>query len=170
MSGYVSIGELAVRIGMDRSNTRKYALRHGFEFVRVRTSESRGQLTLALSESDSDALAQLRESQGYGVNELKPIENGKGHFYALQLVPELDPKRIKLGFTSGIDGRLSAHRTAAPTSVLLKSWPCRRSWEIAALASVSRDYDTIGQEVFLCPNPDEVIGRGDTWFSLMPMV
>lgn len=170
MDGYVVIGELANRVGMDRSNTRKYALRHGFEFARIRTLDSRGQLTLALSESDADALVQVRESEGFGPKSTRPIENGIGYFYALQLVPDLDPRRIKLGFAAALDTRLVSHRTAAPTSALLRSWPCRRSWEIAAFASLARGYESIGLEVVICPNPEEVVVRGDAFFALMPPV
>jgi hypothetical protein len=33
----------------------------------------------------------------------------------IMLVPELDPRRIKLGYADELSYRLSQHRTAAPT-------------------------------------------------------
>jgi hypothetical protein len=43
---FVSIKELAVRLGMDRSHARRYILKLGYAFHKRRTPDSGGQLTL----------------------------------------------------------------------------------------------------------------------------
>jgi hypothetical protein len=111
---------------------------------------------------------ELRRERGYGVT--GKIVNGEvGFFYVVQLVPELDPHRLKLGFANDAEARLQGHRTAAPTAQLLKAWPCKRAWEDAAIASVTRvESKLIGSEVYECSNVQRLIERGDGFFGLMP--
>jgi len=164
---YVSLKELAQELDLDRSNLRKYALKKGFDLIRVRTPDSRGQPTLALSAADAESLREARESDGY--NHQFPIENGNGFFYVIRLVPEFAPNRMKLGFASNVNARLQAHRTAAPTAQLVKAWPCQKSWEVAAIASLTRqDCQLVANEVFDCNDVNELVTRGDGFFAIMP--
>src|SRR2546427_1145326 len=72
-----------------------------------------------------------------------------GCFYIIQLHPEDLPNRLKIGYTDNINVRLSDHRTSAPTLKLVKCWPCRRTWEDAAKACVTREGCTaVGGEVY----------------------
>ena len=64
----MTIVELADKLGIDRSNVRKYILKSGFKFIKVRTEESRHQLTLALKKEDAEALIKLRVDQGFTLN------------------------------------------------------------------------------------------------------
>ena len=76
---------------------------------------------------------------------------------------------VKLGFAIDLNDRLVQHRTAAPTARVLKSWPCKRSWEVTVmdcLSSVTCRH--ILNEVFECDNLDDLIGRGDELFRLLP--
>jgi hypothetical protein len=84
-------------------------------------------------------------------------------------VPELDPKRLKLGFAESIDQRLLQHRTAAPTARVLHAWPCKRSWELTAMDSLARvDCRLILNEVFECDDPEALVDRGEAFFTLLP--
>ena len=65
---YVTIVELAKRMGIDRSGVRRYALARGFTFVKIRTQASRHQLTLALSERDATHLLKRRVADGFQVS------------------------------------------------------------------------------------------------------
>ncbi len=167
MQEYVTLAELAQEWGLDRSNTRKYVLKEGFVPFRVRTEAARNQPTLALSPEDAEAIRDRRRQQGFtamgGI-----VESGPGVFYVVQLIPELDPLRVKLGYTDGIDGRLAAHRTASPTAQLVKVWPCQRTWEPAAMASISKDCRLIGNEVYQCESLEALTARGDAFFALLP--
>ena len=167
---YVTLKQLATEIGLDRSNLRKYALKHGFTFLRVRTPDSGNQSCLALTPEDADALKNLRESQGFTSGPKLIRNDGQGVFYAIQLVPDLDPYRIKLGFSTAIDARLATHRTTCPNAKLLKTWPCKKVWEAAALDSISREQcKLVANEVFSCEDTDALLMRGNEFFDLMPI-
>lgn len=169
MSDYVSLKQLAEELGLDRSNMRKYVIKHGFTPVAIRLPETRGQLTLALSKEEAELVKEMRRRQGF-IGQPRPVtSNGWGSFYVIQLVPELDPNRVKLGFTNDLSARLDAIRTAAPTATLLKHWPCMVSWERTAIASITRiGCDLIANEVYRCDSLEELMARGDAFFSLLP--
>lgn len=147
---------------------RKYVLSKGFSPFKVRTPESRGQLTLALTQEDAETIRELREKEGFSSYSV-PITNGQGHFYVIQIVPDLAPKRVKLGFASDVGNRLQAHRTSAPTAWIATSWPCMRSWELAAIASATRTgCQLVGGEVFDCEDLEALISRCNAFFAIMP--
>lgn len=171
MPSHVTLTELSLDLGLDRSGVRKYVLKHGFEPFAVRTPGSRGQSTLALRAEDAEAVKELRQSQGFAIGAVpgEIIDNSIGVFYIVQLIPELDPNRVKLGYATGMDGRLAAHRTAAPTATLLKTWPCRKVWEVTAIASISRiECKSLSNEVFTCDDVGRLLERADAFFALMP--
>lgn len=128
------------------------------------------------------AASLLRADADRLVNEYQPRQSsrgssdkdigfdGFGYFYVIQLVPEENPNRIKIGYTDNLDQRLADHRTTNPTLTLVKSWPCKRAWEQAATAGVTREgCQRIGGEVF----EGEVQGfkdRAEAFFALMPTV
>ena len=91
-----------------------------------------------------------------------------GFFYLIQLVPEALPNRIKIGFADNVEKRLAEHRTAAPTARVVKTWPCKRSWDYAAMDSITRDgCKLVLNEVF----EGDVAGFvqcAEAFFSVMP--
>jgi len=172
---FVTMTEIAARLNLDRSHARKYVLKHGFTFMKVRTPESRNQLTLALSPQDADTIVEIREKNGYptersGFKSIQPIVNeSQGYFYIIQLIPELAPKRVKLGFATDVDARLSAHKNTAPTATVIKTYPCMKVWEAAAISSITRvECKNIGGEVFECVNLKRMIQRAEEFFRIMP--
>jgi hypothetical protein len=165
---YVSLKALAAELGMDRSHARRYVLRLGVEPQKRRTPDSGGQLTLTVSASEAESIRSRRNEQGF-LDSSKPVQNEAGFFYIIQLVPELDPKRIKLGFADDVNVRLLQHRTSAPTAVVLKSWPCKRSWEgtvIDALASIGGKL--ILNEVYEFEDVQSLLNHGEKLFALLP--
>ena len=165
---FVSIKELAELLGLDRSNTRKCVKKLGYEFHKRRTADSRSQLTLCLTKTEADEILAKRAEAGY-LRSSAITSGDVGFFYVIQLVPELDPKRVKLGFAENVEQRLSQHRTAAPTAKLLKSWPCRKVWEQTAIDALTRDgCRLILNEVFECDDQESVIQRGNVFFASLP--
>jgi hypothetical protein len=165
---FISLKALAAELGMDRSHARRYVLRLGVEPKKRRTPDSGGQLTLTVSSSEAEFIRGRRNEQGF-LDSSKPVQNEAGFFYVIQLVPELDAKRVKLGFADDVNVRLSQHRTSAPTATLLKAWPCKRSWEgtiIDALASVGGKL--ILNEVYEFEDIKSLLDRGEQIFSLLP--
>lgn len=164
----VSIKDLAGKLGMDRSHARRYVLKLGFKPQKRRTVGSGNQLTLTVTRTEAESILKHRRDQGF-TSEGKPVETGWGVFYVIQLVPELDPRRIKLGFAGDLTDRLTQHRTAAPTAMILRSWPCRRAWEVTVmdcLTSVACRH--ILNEVFECDAIDDLIEKGEAFFRLLP--
>ena len=165
---YVSLKHLAEQMGLDRSNARKYVLKIGIKPKKRRTADSGGQLALTVTEREAERVLEHRKQMGFSSSE-KSVDTDTGVFYVIQLVPELDPKRIKLGFANDLADRLSQHRTAAPTAKTLKSWPCRRSWEgtvMDCLAAVSCQH--VLNEVFECDDVEALLAKGDALFGLLP--
>jgi len=62
--GFVSIKELAQRLGMDRSYARLYVLKLGYSFHRRRTSDSGSQLTLCVSAFEAGEIGAHRANHG----------------------------------------------------------------------------------------------------------
>jgi len=165
---FVSVKEIAEKLGMDRSAARKYILKLGIKPQKRRTADSGNQLSLTVTDEQARMILKLREDQGFTASG-KPVESENGCFYVIQLVPELDPRRIKLGFAIDLPDRLAQHKTAAPTAKVAKSWPCKRSWELTAMDCLSGVHCRhILNEVFECDNLDVLLKRGDEFFALLP--
>ena len=133
---YLSLKELARLLGMDRSHARRYVLKLGVTFHRRRTADSANQLTLAVTRDEAEGILAQRRDQGF-LGSGPVLLADVGVFYVIQVVPELDPRRVKLGFAGDLADRLIQHRTAAPTASVLKAWPCRRSWETTAMDALT---------------------------------
>lgn len=165
---FVSLKQIAETLGMDRSAARKYVLKLGINPQKRRTTDSGNQLSLTVTGEQAGMILKLREDQGFTASG-KPIESENGCFYVIQLVPELDARRVKLGFAIDLPDRLAQHRTAAPTAKVLKSWPCKRAWELTAMDCLSLTHCRhILNEVFECDDLDELLKKGDDFFALLP--
>jgi len=165
---FVSLKQIAERLGMDRSAARKYVLKLGIKPHKRRTADSGNQLSLTVTDEQARMIFKLREDQGFTASG-KPVELENGCFYVIQLVPELDPRRIKLGFAIDLADRLSQHRTAAPTAKVLKSWPCKRAWELTAMDCLFLTHCRhILNEVFECDDLEELVKKGEDFFALLP--
>ena len=162
---HISLKALAAELGMDRSHARRYVLNLGIIPAKRRTVDSGGQLTLTVSAPEAELIRRTRSEQGFSGAQ-GAVENETGFFYVIQLIPELDPKRIKLGFADNVSNRLSQHRTSAPTAKLLRSWPCRRSWERTAIDAIAAVGGAlILNEVFQFQDIEAAIARADQFFS-----
>ena len=65
VSNCVSLRQLAEELSIDRSNLRKYVLRHNIPFERIRTKAGRHQLELALTNENAEKIEKIREKSGY---------------------------------------------------------------------------------------------------------
>ena len=166
----VSLKRLSEMLGIDRSHARKWILAQGVTSVKRRTSDSGGQLVISFTREESEKLLAIRKSQGFlGANKTEGISDEYGVFYVIELVPELCPNRVKLGFANNVAERLGQHRTASPTAQVKKTWPCRRSWERTVMdALTAQGCLLLLNEVFECENLDALIKRGDVLFALLP--
>jgi hypothetical protein len=165
---YIGMKKLSKMLKMDRSNAFRFIKDAGFSLVKRRLPETKNQLTYAFSEKEVKEIIEYRKKQGFN-NESKIVENEEGYFYIVRLVPDLDNRRIKMGFTSNIENRMNQLRTSAPTLKLFASWPCKKSWESTVIDCLSFNYcDHILNEVFECTNFEKLIKKGDELFKILP--
>lgn len=171
---YVFLTEIAAQLGMHRVHARKYALSQGFIFGRQRDPSKGNHLSLVLSSEEMQRLLSIRRAAGFAIGNEKSttpvISSEIGVFYVVQLVPDLSPLRLKMGFTDSMTRRMSEYITSNPTATVLRTWPCRRSWEFTAIASITRTgCRFIGGEVYDCDDLDAMRERCKAFFALMPM-
>lgn len=168
MSEYVSLKQLADELGMDRSNLRKYVIREDFNMTKRRLPDSGNQTVLAFTEEEAEKIKKRRNANGFGIN-LGAVDNGLGFFYVIQIVPDLDPNRVKLGYARNVGQRLQQHRTTSPTAQLVQHWPCKEVWEQAARDCVTQEgCKLIGGEVYDCENVITLTEAGHKFFGIMP--
>jgi hypothetical protein len=126
---------------------------------------------LSLSRHDADVLIasyQPKRGSAAGSGTSLVDRAGFGFFYIIQLHPEDMPDRIKIGFTDNVNVRLSDHRTTAPTLKLLKAWRCKRTWERAAMDSITREHSRpLGGEVY-DGAAQGFVDRAEAFFAVMP--
>jgi hypothetical protein len=165
---FASIKELAIRLGMDRSHARRYVLKLGYSFHKRRTPDSGGQITHCVTAAEANEICSQRKAQGFQESSMIPVSDF-GVFYVIQLVPELDPRRLKLGFAESLDQRVLQHQTAAPTARVLRAWPCKRSWEPTTRDALTRvGCRLILNEVFECDEPEALVEQGEAFFKMLP--
>lgn len=171
MPEMVTIAEIAKRLGLDLTTVRRLIARES-EALELELRRGKGD-KLLLSKDDAERLIASYEARRGPVSpaEMAPEAGGYdryGVFYLIQLVPEALPHRVKIGFADNVEKRLAEHRTAAPTAKLLKAWPCKRSWDYAAMDSITRaGCKLVLNEVFE-GETHGFLERGDAFFAIMP--
>lgn len=174
MADLASYKEIATRLGVDPGTVRRLIERFGSQ-LGISVQKGRGKTSNAkwthyLSREDADRLVAFYESRHSAQDDEASEDSFQafGFFYVIQLVPEAMPNRIKIGYTDNLEQRLADHQTAAPTARVIASWPCKRSWDYAAMDSITREgCKWVLNEVFE-GDPDGFVQRGNTFFSLMP--
>jgi DNA-binding MarR family transcriptional regulator len=165
---YISLKQLSDRLGMDRSHARRYLKKLGIKTQKRRTADSGSQLCLTVTEEQAEKIIAQRRNEGF-LGSGKAVASEFGVFYVIQLVPELDPTRIKLGFAIDMNDRLAQHRTAAPTASILKTWPCKRLWEQTVMDSLVADgCRHMLNEVYECDDLAALSAKGEELFRLLP--
>jgi hypothetical protein len=168
----ISLRQLALMLGINASQARKYVLSLGYSPLKARTPDSRGKLTYVFAKEEAERIVATRRQQGFIMGDTRgtPVSSDDvGVFYIIQLVPELNPNRIKFGFAANVQERLTQHRTSAPTACILRSWPSRRTWEptfIDCLAS--KGCELILNEVYECGDVAALLDYAEALFKMMP--
>lgn len=173
----ISVIDAASEVGLDKRNVFKILKRLGIETFLERSAapDHRGQAIAHISLDDFESLRHDLASRISGSPtpdsettdaEYVPVEAGV--FYLIQLEPEHDPGRLKVGFAVTISERLRSHRCSAPFAALVKKWPCRRVWERTAIDCVTAGCEQLHTEVFRTGDLAAVVARCDQFFSMMP--
>ena len=175
MDDHLSFFDLAQKLGVSYDTVRRTIARYGDELgvtvLKRKTSSSRGALTQCISLDAANKLITFLDS--------KTKDNSKnddqefffqrfGYFYIVQLVPELMPNRVKIGYTDNLEQRLRDHQTSAPTARYVKYWECKRSWDQSVMDSITRsDCQLVMNEVYE-GDVTLFVQRADEFFALMP--
>ncbi len=164
----VPIGQIAQELGVSKDYALRYLKRRATALGITLERGSRN--AVSLSRDDANRVADTFKPRFPDpLAEPRQIKRGNfGYFYIIQLLPDDLPKRLKIGYTDNLEVRLSDHRTSAPTLKLVRHWPCKRGWEEAARASITRTgCHLIGGEVF-DGDPGALVRAAEAFFGLMP--
>ncbi|MGB8699306.1 MAG: hypothetical protein WCD18_07820 [Thermosynechococcaceae cyanobacterium] len=165
----ISVIDAARQIGKRKQGVFKILKRLGIETQKLRGSDARGQLVSYITQEEFQLLLGSISSSSHGsYHEAESAEADSGFFYLIQLEPEHDPGRFKVGFTYNMAERLRSHRCSAPFSKVIKTWPCRPLWEKTAIDCVSVGCERLHTEVFRTESIDETIQKCDNFFNLIP--
>jgi hypothetical protein len=171
MPDVVGIADIARRLHLDFTTVRRLIAKEK-DALQITLRRGKGE-KLFLSREDAEKLIASYEARRGGV-EIVPEEadtatyDRHGYFYLIQLVPEALPNRIKLGFADSIERRLAEHQTAAPTAKVLKFWPCKRSWDFAAMDSITRTGCKLVLNEVYEGDVQGFIDRAEAFFAVMP--
>jgi len=171
----VSVTDLAVQLGKRKQTLFKVIRRLRIEPIKRRSAGRRGQLVSYVTAQESRLIAtELRSlaprsrSRGTLTTPPEHLPDEQGVFYLLQLEPEHDPGRIKVGFAVSLPERLRTLRCSAPFTKVVQTWPCKVLWERTAIESVTDSCKQLHTEVFRTASIESVVQRCDQFFGLMP--
>jgi len=171
----ISVIEAGKRLERRKSTIFEVMRRLGIEARKRRDTGSGNQLVSYLSETDfiriKDALLSSNSNDDCDMaNDYSAefVSAEIGVFYLIQLEPDHDPLRFKVGFAANMNVRLRALRCSAPFSTLVRSWQCRRLWERTAIDCVTNGCDRLHTEVYRCNSLEAVVGKCERFFAMMP--
>lgn len=166
----ISVIDIAKIHGKHKAYVFKILKRLGIDAVKQKNSGSKGQRISYITQEDYDLLKEHLETRDRGSQSPDIDSNLGGVFYLIQLEPEHDPGRFKLGFATNLEERLRSHKTAAPFSKILKYWPCKLLWEKTAIDCVVQGCERLHTEVFRTESISQVLERCEQFFAQMPEV
>ena len=149
----------------------KIIKRHNINTIKQKSSAHRGQLISYITSKDFDLIAELQKTSATHKQDstgAKSTQADHGVFYLIQLEPEHDPGRFKLGFASNMPERLRAHRCSAPFASIVETWPCHALWERTAIDCVTQECEKVHTEVFRSKDIESIKSKCIQFFSLMP--
>jgi len=170
----LAVIELAEELQIRKQTIFKVAKRLGIQTNRRKESARGGQKVATITQAEATFIRnELRRTRSFAADDQNvsspaPLTDEVGVFYVIQLEPNHDSGRFKVGFTTDLDDRIRKHRCSAPFAQCLKNWPCRRTWERAAIDSVTNGCECLHTEVFRTTSINDVIGRSNEFFKLMP--
>ena len=173
----ISVIDVAQHLGRRKGHVFKVLSRLRIEPTKRRSSASKNQLISYISQEELQRVAvemqtaPTRDEADAGEvdgDDFVSVEFGV--FYLIQLEPEYDPGRFKVGFAASMPERLRQLRCSAPFATIIQAWPCRRLWERTAIDSVAAGCERLHTEVFRSGAVGEVIARCERFFAVMPPV
>lgn len=165
----ISLNEIARIHGQPyKATVHRIAKRLGLHIEQLKGESTRGQRTSQITVEDYEAHRQYFDVAPANASVPGSQEHLDAVLYLILTEPGLDPGRFKVGISTDVAERLRSHRTSAPFSKLVKTWPCRARWEKTAIDCIADGCEQLGPEVFRTEHIQDVIRRADRFFELMP--
>ena len=164
----ISIIEIARSHGRRKQTVHKIVRRLGLDVKHLVVKDSRGAKASHISVLDYETHRQHFDAKPTNGKDASPELQGAAVFYVILTEPDLDPGRFKVGFSTDASERLRSHKTSAPFSKLVRTWPCRALWEKTAIDCITAGCEQLGPEVFRTTDIQDVIRRADRFFEMMP--
>ena len=163
---YLTLKQVAEVLGRDPSGVRRYIKTNCPNINWLSIRDQNGQKCSVFTKEDVDAIIKTRKIQGYQNQEVPVPISIHGLFYIIQLLPDIDPNRLKLGFASDIGNRIANHRTTCPNLNVLQTFSCKKYWEKTAIdyLAATNKMTHIGGEVFRCADLSHVINVATQFF------
>ena len=89
----------------------------------------------------------------------------KGEFYIAQPIPEYNPNRVKVGFSTNLSRREQDHRCTNPNFRTVKTYQARREWEKSLIQGLASEFKFLNNEVLECDDISRVIVYCDQFFQ-----
>lgn len=171
----ITVADAAQELGKNKQHVFKVLDRLNIKRSLQKSALGHGQKVACITRLDLERLREhFTESQPAATPSEQPDRyidsQSAGVFYLIQLEPELDPERFKLGFATNIDERLRSHRTAAPLCRVLRTWPCKLLWEKTAIEFITPGCERLHTEVFRAESIEATEKRCEQFFSLAPVL
>ena len=161
----ISISDIARSHGRHREAVHKTVKRLGLNVTKCVGPSTRGQRASHIAVQDYET---HRRHFDASIDTGGSLEPPRAVFYLILTEPELDPGRFKLGFSTDVAERLRSHKTSAPFSKLVRTWPCKALWEKTAIDCIADGCERLGPEMFRTDDIGDIIDRADRFFTLMP--
>ena len=173
MSDLIPFSEIAKRLDVEITTIRRTVSRVENDLGLTVQRKSRSSRALCLNPDDTNKLIRYFEERdkhvpSSGSNETSGSFSGYGYFYIIQVIPEFQPNRVKLGYTDNLDTRLREHQCSAPTALYAGTWQCKRSWDQAVMDSITRKDCVIVKNEVYEGDVKLFVQRANDFFSLMP--
>lgn len=121
----ISIIEIAQIHGRRKQVIYKIVGRLGLRVHSVVAKNTRGQKASHITVRDYETHKQHFETKSIDIENASGLVHADAVFYLILTEPQLDPGRFKLGFSANLSERLRSHRTSAPFSEIVRTWPCK---------------------------------------------
>ena len=168
----ISVIQASEHLGKRKQTVFKVLKRLGIRTQKQRHSSHKNQLIAYITKGEFQMVQEDLAASPSSPSESNQSPNLNseelGCFYLMQLEPNHDPSRFKVGFTSSIPERLRALKCSAPFVAILGTWPCKRSWEKTVIECVSFECERLHTEVFRSNSIEDVRRKCQSFFDLMP--
>lgn len=164
----ISVLQVADELGKRKQRIFKILGRLGIERKLIKNNDARGQKIAYITADDYTRVKEYFLEVDNTLSQITIDSDSAGVFYLIQLEPEHDPGRFTLGFAASIEERLRSHKTSAPFSTVLKTWPSKLLWEKTAIDCASQGCERLHTEVFRAKSIEAVLARCDEFFAIMP--